>query len=262
MSYTHDDSEILKNIPVDFDYGELDITPNDHYIDAAKCFISKLDEIIYLLLKKEQDGRAHVETAVWALALAFGSKHLEGKSMTEIAEHLGVTRAGVSKQVVQFCRELNLPASPYMAPARKSYGKESELQKASRLAESAEDRAEGLCVVAITKRLIAHNIDMFKDVDNNPGECWGRVVRVSGGAVSSVFIKNQYIEKLFQGSDTQRAIVKAWVDSGALRTRGDGRTINKSILKKIQGGVYRGYSVCYDKGNNIPVKGIKNVTSL
>jgi len=250
MSYIHDDSDILNNISVDFDYGDLDITPNDHYINAAKHFISKMDEIIYLLLKKEQDGRGQVKTAVWALALALGSKHLEGKSMTEIAEHLGVTRAGVSKQAVQFCKALNLPASPYMSPAHKRYGKETELQKATRLVESARDKADGLCVIDITKKLIEHNIDKFKDVDSNPVECWGKIVRLGrhgkGKVISSVFIKNQYIEKMFQGAETKKDIVKAWIASGALVMSGkEGPIVNCSVIKKIQGSVYRGYLVSY-----------------
>lgn len=248
MSYIYDDTEVLNNISIDFDYGELDITPSDHYIDAAKCFITKIDEIIYLLLKKEQDGRGQVKTAVWALALALGSKHLEGKSMTEIAEHLGVTRAGVSKQVVQFSKALNLPASPYMAPTRKSYGKETTLQKATRLAESVEDKAEGLCVVQITKQLIAQNIERFIDGWDEPVECWGKVRRRGGGDITSIFIKNQYIERLFNGADTKKDIVRAWMSSGALCSYGKVEPqINKSVVVTIGGSSYRGYIIRYEK---------------
>jgi hypothetical protein len=251
MSYIYDDEQTLNNIAVPFDYGELEITPNDNYIDAAKCFITKLDEIIYLLLKKEQDGRAHVKTAVWALALALGSKHLEGKSMTEIAEHLDVTRAAISKQTVQFCKALDLPASPYMAPARKGYGKETDLKKAKRMATAVNDHDHGVAVIELTKRLIDHNIERFKDGrSHHPVECWGKLHRRgNGGLISSVFVKNQYIEKMFKGSDTQQDIVKAWKASKLVITSDSqlGPQVDRSILKKIGGEVHRGYVLRYDK---------------
>ncbi len=253
MSYAQDDEAILANIPVPFDYGSLDSEINDHYIDAAKCFITKLDEIIYLLLKKEQDGRAHVKTAVWALALALGSKHLEGQSMTDIAEHLGVTRAAVSKQAVLFSKALDLPASPYMAPSRKSYGKESKLKKAARLAESVVDREYGVSVVQLTQDIIKNNIVKFKEYRSKGPrlrECWGTVVRGKSDLVQSVFIKNQYIEKLFNGTATKTAIVKAWRDSGMLIS-GTGQTgiskaLNSSVLRGVDGEVFRGYIIKYD----------------
>lgn len=250
MSYVYDDSKVLENIAVQFDYGSLDSEINDHYIDAAKCFIGKLDEIIYLLLKKEQDGRAHVKTAVWALALALGSKHLEGKSMTEIAEHLGVTRAAVSKQAVLFSKALDLPASPYMAPSRKSYGKESKLKKAARLAESVVDREYGVSVVELTQDIVKNNIVKFKEYKSRGprlNECWGSLVRNKSGRIQSVFIKNQYIEKLFNGTATKAAIVKAWRGSGLLIS-GDNKGLikNRSILRGIDGEVYRGYVIRYE----------------
>jgi hypothetical protein len=251
MSYLQDDTEILNSLSIDFDYGELDIAPNNHYIEAAKCFITKLDEIIYLLLKKEKGGRAQVRTSVWALALALGSKHLEGQSMTEIAAHLDVTRAAVSKQAVQFSKLLNLPPSPYMAPARKGYGKETELKKAKRMATAANDHDNGVAVVELTKRLIDHNIERFKDGrSHHPVECWGRLNRRgNGGLISSVFIKNQYIEKMFNGSNTQQDIVKAWVASKSIITSNSvlGPQINRSVIKKIGGEVHRGYVIRYDK---------------
>lgn len=247
MSWAYDDTETLKNIPVPFDFESIEsISPDNHYLDAAKCFISKLDEIVYLLLKKEQQS-----TAVWALALALGSKHLEGKSMTEIAEHLGITRAAVSKQAVFFCKTLNLPASPYMAPARKRPGKETELQKAARLAKSAKDRDEGLKVMELTKRLIEANIDKFMDGGNEPVECWGKVHRARGQShnpVSSIFIKNQYIEKLFNGTDTKKDIIKAWIDSDVLMKRSYcGKQINKSVVVKMGGKAHRGYLIKHEK---------------
>ena len=262
MSYIYDDEQTLNNIAVPFDYGELEITPNDNYIDAAKCFITKLDEIIYLLLKKEQDGRAHVKTAVWALALALGSKHLEGKSMTEIAEHLDVTRAAISKQTVQFSRMLNLPASPYMAPTRKSYGKETELKKAARLAAGVDDKASSLSVIELTKKVIEHNILSFIDGAYIPVEPWGVVNRVDGD-VSSVFIANQYIERLFNGSDTQRVIVAAWYESKALVIKpSKSLKKNRSSLVRMGQDVHRGYLINYNSCNSGVVIFNKGVTEV
>ena len=250
MSFIYDDSKVLENIAVEFDYGDLDVEVNDHYIDAARCFIDKMDEILYILLKKEQDGRAQVKTAVWALAFALGSKHLEGKSMTEVAERLDITRAAMSKQTVLFSKTLNLPASPYMAPSRKSYGKETAFKKASRLAESVIDREYGIGVVEITQDIIRNNIARFKECRSKGPrvrECWGSYNRSKEGRIISVFIKNQYIEKMFNGKSTKKAIVKSWIDSGALMKSGmSGGQRNKSILRGIDGEVYRGYVIRYD----------------
>lgn len=64
----------------------------------------------------------------WALAFAAGLDAAEGRSMTEVARELKVTRAAVSKETNRWADLLNLPRSRYLKSeqARESY---SEVQK-------------------------------------------------------------------------------------------------------------------------------------
>jgi len=50
----------------------------------------------------------------WGVAFAVGATCCIGRSMSEIAAMLGVTRALISHRAVEFCRRYELPPSPYM----------------------------------------------------------------------------------------------------------------------------------------------------
>ena len=50
----------------------------------------------------------------YGIAYAIGSTTLAGRSMSEIAAKLGVTRALISARAVAFCQRYEIPPSPYM----------------------------------------------------------------------------------------------------------------------------------------------------
>jgi hypothetical protein len=50
----------------------------------------------------------------WANAFAYGLPHCEGRTMTEIAAALGVSRATLSKEATEICRRDGLSPSFYM----------------------------------------------------------------------------------------------------------------------------------------------------
>ena len=79
------------------------------YVELAKTFISKLDEAVYYMLKHCKN-----DPAVWGLAYAIGSKHIEGQSMSSKARDIGVTKAAISKHARFFVKSLDFPVSPYM----------------------------------------------------------------------------------------------------------------------------------------------------
>ena len=211
MSYINDDSEILNNIPVQFDYESIEaiVAPRDDRA-VAKLFLGKLEEIIYILLKKEQGGRAIRRTAIWALAFTLGSKHLEGKSMTEVAEYLGVTRAAISKQAVEFSKMLNLPASPYMAPERVSPGKETELQKCVRLTESVS-KADHSYMIALVRDLIVTNKSMFIKKGKTRNNSWGIIYDSS-----NVFVLCSDLQRLFNHEAKTGDILKGLRRAGVI----------------------------------------------
>ena len=54
----------------------------------------------------------------FGIAYAIGSTSLVGRSMSEIAAKLGVTRALISARAVSFCQRYQIPPSPYMKSAK------------------------------------------------------------------------------------------------------------------------------------------------
>jgi len=50
----------------------------------------------------------------YGAAYAIGATFLAGRSMSEIAASLGVTRAIISHRARAFCKRYNIPPSPYM----------------------------------------------------------------------------------------------------------------------------------------------------
>lgn len=50
----------------------------------------------------------------WGVAFAVGAHCCIGRSMSEVAATMGVTRALLSNRAVSFCNRNNLPPSPYM----------------------------------------------------------------------------------------------------------------------------------------------------
>jgi hypothetical protein len=54
----------------------------------------------------------------YGIAYAIGSTTLAGRSMSEIAAKLGVTRALISARAVAFCDRHGIPPSPYMKASR------------------------------------------------------------------------------------------------------------------------------------------------
>lgn len=50
----------------------------------------------------------------WGIAFAVGAGCCIGRSMSEVAAKLGVTRALISTRAVSFCKRYDLPPSPYM----------------------------------------------------------------------------------------------------------------------------------------------------
>ena len=70
--------------------------------------------------------QTNLKLRAWALAMAAGLECAVGKTMTLIAEELGVTRAAISKETVAWRTMLGLPESRYCKSdeARESYRKE------------------------------------------------------------------------------------------------------------------------------------------
>lgn len=54
----------------------------------------------------------------WGIAFAVGANCCAGRSMSEVAAMLGVTRALISYRAKDFCRRYELPPSPYMKSKR------------------------------------------------------------------------------------------------------------------------------------------------
>jgi hypothetical protein len=50
----------------------------------------------------------------WGVAFAVGAHCCIGRSMSEVAARMGVTRALISNRAVSFCQRNSLPPSPYM----------------------------------------------------------------------------------------------------------------------------------------------------
>lgn len=103
-----EDIERFSEIEIDNTYYDEDEV-KDIYIELAKCFISKLDEMLFYLLRKNS-----TDPLIWGLLFAIGSKHLEGRSMSSVAKEIGVTKAAISKHARRFVKGLCLPTSPYM----------------------------------------------------------------------------------------------------------------------------------------------------
>lgn len=85
--------------------------------EAVSCFATEIA------------AHKHPELTVAAFCFAAGLYVTEGKSETELAEELGVTRAALSKRIVRITTALGLPPSRGMKTikARKVY---SDAQKA------------------------------------------------------------------------------------------------------------------------------------
>jgi hypothetical protein len=105
---TVEDIERYSDLPV-MQYYDDEKEALNIYHELAKSFISKLDEMIYLMLKHSPK-----DCTIWGLAFAIGSKHLSGRSMTQVAKDIGVTKAAISKHARYLIDVLNLPTSPYM----------------------------------------------------------------------------------------------------------------------------------------------------
>jgi hypothetical protein len=54
----------------------------------------------------------------WGVAFAVGSVICAGKSMAEVAQRLGCSRAAISHKARQFCDRHNLEPSPYMKSSK------------------------------------------------------------------------------------------------------------------------------------------------
>lgn len=83
------------------------------YQDAARVMLRKFDTLVEVLLEKYPD-----QVTLWGLAFSYGATCLQGRSMTEIANGLDVTRAAVSKEANLWSQRVNLPPSTYMTPGR------------------------------------------------------------------------------------------------------------------------------------------------
>lgn len=103
-----EDIERFSEISIDNTYYDEEEV-KDIYIELAKCFIAKLDEMLFYLVRKNKS-----DPLVWGLLFAIGSKHLEGRSMSSVAKEIGVTKAAISKHARHFVKGLALPTSPYM----------------------------------------------------------------------------------------------------------------------------------------------------
>lgn len=216
MNYNSQD--IVNNYSVDFDFDaiEPEINRKDYY-EISKQFISKLDDWITILLKKEPKS-----VALWAMAFAIGAKFLEGQSMSSVAKKIGVTKAAISKQARIFCKEANLPPSPYMSPNRKRYGKETKEKRIIRVAMMVDD--DDLFhkkVGELLRELIDSNINLFEDgiqkdlkvTDSKLGRLYRNYTYESGTKeytdIKEVFIVKSAVKKLFKGINNTDDVIKA-----------------------------------------------------
>ena len=79
------------------------------YKNAGKRFLYCLNAALSFIIESK-DKRI----AIYQVAFVFESAICEGKSMEEIADKLGCTRACLSKGAKAFCRMSGLPPSSYM----------------------------------------------------------------------------------------------------------------------------------------------------
>jgi predicted transcriptional regulator len=236
--YNHDD--IINNYSVDFDYDSIDEAPEiNHYYEASKCFLGKMEEILYFMLQKEPKS-----TAVWGLLFALGSRHLAGRSMTEVAKKLGVSRAAISKQATLISRQISLPSSPYMAPARARAGKETEHQRIMRLINSAKSETAPEFLHEKIVHLFYDQLDKYVDRfydKNNPvnavypqGEVFGKIYRnynYNEGekvytTIKEVFVKNEKLLQFFDNCTAKTtSILFALKRAGVLKANKTSRWI-------------------------------------
>jgi hypothetical protein len=100
------------------------LTWHKQHVDshASRIAASMLVQVV------EQWGKPTRNPTVkaWGLRFAANLDSVMGKTMTEVAKELGVTRAAISKSANAWCDALNLPRSQYMKSqaARASYSGE------------------------------------------------------------------------------------------------------------------------------------------
>ena len=246
--YSND--ELINNYSVDFDFDSIAGIGTDeqvnHYHDAAKSFLCKLEEIVGFLIEKESKS-----TAVWGLAFCIGTKHLEGRSMTQIAKDLGISRAAISKQATLACRILNLPASPYMAPKR-ARTNETEEKKVIRLINCLEDDEVPKLLHEQIQDLFHNYLDYYagKFQDKyNPlarmpeGETWGKIYRsitFRNGYkqytnICQVFISSVRLSIFFGNHFSVEDIEKALKRVGMIKS--------PKVCRRIEGKLTHGYLI-------------------
>ena len=102
------------------DISELSIAVADPSEEPAPAGVDDpaagqlLKEFLYRIIDEHQNPRLEAE----CISLAFGFGAARGKTMTEVAQQYGVTRATVSKRVREIQRAFNLPVSEFMKSDR------------------------------------------------------------------------------------------------------------------------------------------------
>lgn len=79
------------------------------YREASKRFLFIITRSIQFI-----EGSDQKNVAVWQVAYALGLPMCAGRSMTQKARDLGLTRSSISKGAVKFCQDNGLPESIYM----------------------------------------------------------------------------------------------------------------------------------------------------
>lgn len=90
------------------------------YREAARAFLYTINRAVQTIAEA-RDARV----AAWQVAISLGLPMVQGRTIEQIAQHLGVKRATLSKGAKKFQRGNNLPPSEYAKPshATKSYSR-------------------------------------------------------------------------------------------------------------------------------------------
>ncbi len=126
---------------------EPELDPNLARREGFNEFLKILNNAILYIQRHK-----HPLIASWHVSLAIGTINCHGRSMTEIAQALDVTRQALSKGAIAFGRENGLPPSSYMKSMesrkifkenRNAVGLKQRIQKAKDLNELTALLAEG-----------------------------------------------------------------------------------------------------------------------